>query len=156
MNNVNAAAVSLTSTWFIKPGCEEAADQALNQLAIDVCQNEPGTLTYLIHKPFLRDRRLQSLPPVDPLSILFYETYRSPDAFFEHLHGAVFTNFLRTYGELFVAANGNPFTFVDFLETSAGFVRAETKGLVNQAAHKSDVVNQHPTMIKEVFSGKII
>lgn len=70
--------ISLTSQWFIQPGQEMEARQALMQLALDVQASEPGTLTYLVHTPFGADARLQSLPPPDPLLVLFFETYASP------------------------------------------------------------------------------
>ncbi|WP_454738480.1 antibiotic biosynthesis monooxygenase [Cupriavidus necator] len=143
--------VSLTSRWFIRPGCEQAADAALRQLADDVLQHEPDTLAYLVHTPYGSDPRLQSLPPADPLSVLFFETYRDADAFLRHVNGPVFTGFVRQNGELFVAANGAPFTFVEFLETRAGFVRTATAA-ASLASLPADAVNQHPSVMFEIIA----
>lgn len=115
--------VSLTSQWFIQPGREAEAFAALERLALDVREGEPDTLTYLVHAPIAPDSGLQSLPPSDPSSVLFFEVYRSADAFQRHLHGPLFTAFVEEHGGLFVAANGKPFVFVEFLSRRAGFVR---------------------------------
>ncbi|RDU98009.1 VOC family protein [Trinickia dinghuensis] len=150
---MNASAVtptvSLTSTWFIKPGYEEAADAALRELAIAVEQEEPDTLTYLVNRPFRGDPRLQSLPPDDPLTVLFFETYRNADAFDKHVNGAVFTSFLKRCGQFFIQKNGQPFTFVEFLETRAGFVR--TTDVSTASAASNIVANHHPSVMFEVI-----
>jgi len=119
------APVSLISEWFLKPGCEAEGMAALSQLALDVRANEPDTLTYLVHTPFLDDARLQALPPVDPSSILFFETYRNADAFLAHVGGPVFKGFVAAHGDLFVASNGSPYTTVEFLSLHAGFIRGQ-------------------------------
>jgi uncharacterized protein len=149
-SDLNASPVSLTSTWFIRPGCEEAVDAALQQLAVDVEQHEPDTLTYLVHLPYQSDSRLQSLPPADPLSVLFFETYRNADAFFKHVNGPVFTGFVQQYGHLFVSSNGKPFTFVDYLETRAGFMR--TGATVGTTLTPGTAVNQHPSVMFEIIA----
>jgi hypothetical protein len=64
--------ISLSSEWFIKPGCEQAALAALSQLALKVQISEPGTLTYLVHTPSRTYPGLQSLPPVDPPVSTFF------------------------------------------------------------------------------------
>ncbi|WP_082874763.1 VOC family protein [Burkholderia sp. MSMB1589WGS] len=142
--------VSLTSRWFIRPGCEEAADAALRQLAHDVELNESDTLTYLVHAPYRGEGRLQSLPPAEPRSVLFFETYRSADAFLRHVDGPVFTAFVERHGELFVASNGKPFTFVDFLQTRAGFVRSAEA--VTDAMQEDDTINVHPSVMFEIMA----
>jgi uncharacterized protein len=149
MNSPAAPTVSLTSTWFIKPGCEEAADAALRELAAAVEREEPDTLTYLVNRPYRADPRLQSLPPVDPLSVLFFETYRNADAFEKHVNGAVFTSFVDRHGKLFIQSNGKPFTFVEFLETHAGFVR--TTDVSTAGAASRVAANHHPSVMFEVI-----
>jgi quinol monooxygenase YgiN len=116
--------VSLVSCWFIEPGREAEATAALTRLAGEVLETEPGTLTYLVHSAYQSDQPLQSLPPVDPRSIVFFETYRDADAFLAHVNGPVFTSFVSEHGALFVAANGKPYTTVQFLTTVAGHSRA--------------------------------
>lgn len=117
------APVSLISEWFLKPGSEAEGIAALRQLALDVEANESDTLTYLVHTPFQGDARLQALPPVDPSSVLFFETYRDADAFLAHVGGPVFKGFVAAHGDLFIASNGSPYTTVEFLTRQAGFIR---------------------------------
>jgi predicted enzyme related to lactoylglutathione lyase/quinol monooxygenase YgiN len=139
--------VSLTSQWFIKPGREAEAFAALEQVARDVHDHEPDTLIYLVHSP-LANRGLQSLPPSDPSSVLFFEVYRSAKAFQAHLAGPTFTSFVEKHGGLFVAANGKPFTFVEFLACRAGFIRS-TEVVIAPAA---GAVNDHPSVMFEIIA----
>lgn len=138
--------VSLTSTWFIRPGQEPAVIAAIEDLAPMVRDSEPGTLAYLVHTPFLRDSRLQALPPVAPNHLVFFEVYRDADAFLRHLRGPVFTRFVERHAGLFVAANGKPFTFVEFLECRAGFVRPGTFAPAEPAG------NHHPSVMFELIA----
>lgn len=115
---------SLISRWFLKRGSYEEAMPALARLASDVGANEPDTLTYLVHIHDRIDPRLQALPPADPLSILFFETYRNADAFLAHVDGEIFKAFVSKHGGLFVPGNdGKPYTTVEFLTRHAGFPR---------------------------------
>ncbi|HEX6376125.1 MAG TPA: VOC family protein [Allosphingosinicella sp.] len=141
--------VSLISRWFIKVGCREAALEALTQAAHDVRANEPDTLTYRIHTQYEGDPRLQSLPPVDPLSILFFEVYRDADAFLAHLNGPVFTGFVNDYGGLFVGAGGKPYTTVNFLTLYAGFTRS---GETAAAVPAAGTDNSHPAVMFEIIA----
>jgi len=140
--------VSLISEWFVAPGRMEEARAALSALALEVERGEPDTLTYLVHEPFKGDRRLQALPPARPDSILFFETYRSPDAFLAHVDGPIFTNFVAEHGDLFLAANGKPYTTVEFLARRAGFVRTSGAG---ETAEASDT-NSHPAVMFEIIA----
>jgi hypothetical protein len=139
--------VSLTSQWFIKPGCEAEAFAVLEQVARDVHDLEPDTLVYLVHAPHT-PRGLQSLPPSDPSSVLFFEVYRSAQAFHDHVNGPTFTAFVEKHGGLFVAANGKPFTFVEFLQRRAGFIRAtEIEGPPGARA-----INRYPSVMFELMA----
>ena len=86
--------LSLTLTWFIRPGHESAAMSALVALAAEVLESEPDTLAYLVHAPFHGDDRLQALPPGAPNRVVFFEIYRSADAFLRHVGGPAFTRFV--------------------------------------------------------------
>ena len=146
--------VSLTSSWFIRPGCERQAWPALQALAANVLANEPDTLMYLVHSPSGVDSSLQSLPPSEPGLVLFVEMYRSPDAFRAHVEGAVFTSFVRDYGHLFVPnADGEPYTTVTFLQRQAGFVREAALPITTASVvAKGKVDNQHPAVMFEVIA----
>ncbi|MGK3966609.1 putative quinol monooxygenase [Sorangium sp. So ce118] len=132
--------LSLTSTWFIRPGQEGAAVPAL---AAEVRESEPETLAYLVHAPHRGDDRLQALPPGAPDRVVLFEIYRSADAFLRHVQGPAFTRFLERHGDLFVAANGKPFTFVEFLARRAGFIRPEAFA----PAAVNEPENQHPSVM---------
>jgi predicted enzyme related to lactoylglutathione lyase/quinol monooxygenase YgiN len=123
MERIETAPVSLTSTWFIRPGCESAALDALGRLAAQVHEHEPGTLMYRVHTALPDSARLQSLPPLDRLTVVFMETYRDADSFRAHVDGPLFTGFVREHGALFVGTAGQPFTSVSFLALHCGFER---------------------------------
>ena len=140
----------LTSQWFIKSGCEQEALMAVAQLAQKVEAQEPGTLSYLVHVPSANSS-LQSLPPADPLGLLFFEIYRDTNAFMDHLHGPLFKRFLEDHGKCFLSANGSPFMTVQFLALHAGFVR-DSK--MSSRADPGVIVpaNQHPCVMFEVIA----
>ncbi len=138
--------VSLVSCWFVRPGSETAASAALSRLAADVQAGEPDTLTYLVSLQFAADARLQSLPPTDPNSVLFFETYRDTNAFLAHLNGPIFANFVARSGDLFVGTDGKPYTTVTFLQPHAGFVRDTAKRV------SAELVNSHPSVMFEVIA----
>jgi uncharacterized protein len=139
--------LSLTSTWYIAPGKESAALTALRTLAQGVYASEPDTLAYLVHTPFQSaDGSIQSLPPVNPLSVVFFEVYRNPEAFLRHLNGPVFTDFVARNGSFFVNSNGKPFNTVEFLTQIAGFLRNET------SAADEGAENRHPSVMFEIIA----
>lgn len=146
--------VSLTSRWFIRPGCERQAWPALQALAANVLANEPDTLMYLVNSPSWVDNSLQSLPPSEPGLVLFVEMYRNPDAFRAHVEGTVFTTFVHDCGDLFVPnADGKPYTTVTFLQRQAGFIREACPPMVAASAvAKSAANNQHPAVMFEVIA----
>lgn len=144
--------VSLVSRWFVKPGCGKAALEAVSRAADEVQAREPGTLTYRVHVQYKGD--LQPLPPVDPLSILFFEVYRDAQAFRDHLGGPVFTGFVRDHGDLFVQAGGKPYTTVDFLTLHAGFTRQEDAAVLGNGPGAADAAdsNRHPAVMFEIIA----
>lgn len=64
---------SVVATIKVKEDKIEEAKSFLKDLAADVLENEPGTLTYVIHQQ--KD---------DPLAFVVYETYESDEAFAIH------------------------------------------------------------------------
>jgi predicted enzyme related to lactoylglutathione lyase/quinol monooxygenase YgiN len=145
--------VSLISRWFVKPGCADAALAALTEAAEQVWASEPGTLTYRVHVE-RAGNDLQSLPPVDPLSILFFEVYRDAQAFKDHLDGPVFTGFVRDHGDLFLPIGGKPYTTVDFLSLHAGFTRSEDAAAKSAATGPAETAeaNSHPAVMFEIIA----
>ena len=139
--------VSLISRWFVKPGCGKEALAALREAAAAVQAREPNTLTYRVHVQHVGD--LQSLPPADPLSILFFEVYRDAQAFRDHLAGPTFTAFVRDHGDLFLQSGGKPYTTVDFLTLHAGFTRHQDAAVAG-AAEAAE--NRHPAVMFEIIA----
>jgi predicted enzyme related to lactoylglutathione lyase/quinol monooxygenase YgiN len=135
--------LSLTSTWYIATGNEDKAMKALNALVRDVKAGEPDTLIYLMHTPYNGDTRVSSLAAPYPGTIVFFEMYRTVEAYQRHLNGPIFTSFLANSGNLFAAQNGAPFTVALFLARQAGFVRAEMG---------PSGVNQHPSVMFEIIA----
>lgn len=117
--------VSLISRWFLRAGCEEEAVTALGNAAREICDHEPGTLTYLVHQTRPDEDTLISLPAVAGNEITFFERYANREAFLAHLGGPIFTTFLKENGHLFEQSDGSPFTTVSFLDRIAGFTRSE-------------------------------
>ncbi len=122
--------VSLTSQWFIRPGCEGQVQEAVKKLAADIASQEQGTLTYLVHVTWTDTSVLQSLPPSIAPSLLFFETYRDADAFKAHVQGPLFGQFVKEYGHCFIpsepipndaGSSAGPYTTVQFLSQVAGF-----------------------------------
>jgi predicted enzyme related to lactoylglutathione lyase/quinol monooxygenase YgiN len=140
------APLSLTSGWYIAPGKGSEALAALRNLAAAVYANEPDTLMYLVHTPFADEGSIVSRPPVTANSVVFFETYRTPQAFLAHVNGPVFQEFVAKNGSLFVNSNGGPFTTVQFLTRIAGFIRSESAGQEQIAA------NSHPSVMFEVIA----
>jgi hypothetical protein len=100
----------------------------VTKLAAEVAAQEPGTLTYLMHTPRPDEGDLITTPPADPLSLLFFETYRDADAFDAHVNGPLFTEFVKNHGDLFIQAKGGgPNTTVMFLTQQAGFALGVTR-----------------------------
>ena len=143
--------VSLTSQWFIRPGNEESIIAAIrDELVPAIEATEPGTLTYLVHRPFTSDAALQSLPPTDPHTLVFFEEYESPAGFRAHVTGRNFTDFVSRHGDAFVQVDGRPYTTVTFLNREAGFVRAAAP--LDSAQVRTRGVNRHPAVMFEVLS----
>lgn len=138
--------VSLTSQWFLRPGAEDAVVAAIrDELVPAIEAGEPGTLTYLVHRPRMSSPLLQSLPPTDPQTLLFVEEYESADAFHRHVTGPNFTGFVSRHGDAFVQVDDRPYTTITFLTREAGFVRGP--GWIASAA-----ANRHPAVMFEVLS----
>lgn len=112
-----------TGRWFIKKNRPRVL-RALKELARKVQSSEPGTLAYRIHTP-----GQDSLPPASPNEVVFIEVYKNKKAFLAHLQGKDFTDFVRRYGNLFVAdVKGGPFMTFEQLEPFAGFSRERRSG----------------------------
>lgn len=134
--------VSLIARWYVREGQQAAAVAAVRALAEEVRAAEPDTLMYLVHVP---DMAESSLPPPTDTEVFFVEAYASMDAFYAHLNGPAFTNFVKRYGRLFQYATGTtaegaaasiPFVQNQWLDRQAGFVRPQAAGAAPVARAK--------------------
>ncbi|MET3131338.1 putative enzyme related to lactoylglutathione lyase/quinol monooxygenase YgiN [Oxalobacteraceae bacterium GrIS 1.11] len=139
-------ALHLTSEWFIVPGNEAAVAEAVPALVAQIRATEPDTLVYMVHRPCATSANLQSLPPANPSTILFYEVYRNQAAFEAHVNGQAYSDFVANYGDLFIQNNGKPYSFVEFLYMEDGFIRDEP------ASQQPTSINRHPAIMFEVLA----
>src|SRR6267154_915971 len=95
----------LISKWTILPGKETVAIAALKILALKVRDGEPDTHVYLVHVP---DFTQPNLPTPAQGEVIFFEIYKDEAAFQAHLHGKVFTTFVKDHGDLFLSSNHAP------------------------------------------------
>lgn len=113
----------LIAKWTILPGNEIKATQVLKKLAQDVNENEPGTLLYMVHVPNFNEK---SLPTPPDGEVVFWEIYENKDAFFKHVEGPIFQDFVKTNGELFLKDSNKPshvFMLTEVLNQIEGFSR---------------------------------
>lgn len=114
---------ALTGKWYINPEKVEEAIKALKKLALDVQNNEPGTLLYKIFIPNIGE---SSLPPVVSTAVTFIEIYVDVQAFEKHINGEIFKCFVAEKGALFVKDfNGNIYMTGEKLSKVGGFIRKE-------------------------------
>lgn len=153
MKSLPGNALHLTSEWFIVPGKEQEVHHAIPHLVAQVRATEPDTLAYMVHHPRADSASLQSLPPADRNSLLFFEIYRNEAAFEQHLQGKAFNDFVSQHGDLFIQSNGKPFTFVEFLHMEGGFIR-DGATLHADASHAAvpAPANRHPAIMFEVLA----
>jgi len=111
----------LIAKWTILPGKETEAVAALKKLAVQVKEEEPDTLIYLVNTP---DFAQTNLPIPYAGTVTFFEGYKNKDAFLAHLNGPAFTGFVKAHGDLFLQSNGQAFVIVETLKHQAGFIRS--------------------------------
>lgn len=128
-NQKMSKAVSLYSTWWVKPGKEKSLVRPLQKLAKDVLANEKGTLMYTVHSPrydFPKKTRgkdqIISEPMMRPGTLVFVEKYANWDAFKKHLYGKYFKEFVAKHKNKFVLTDEKkPFVQVVFMDEIVGF-----------------------------------
>lgn len=99
---------------------KERSVAVLKQLAKQVQEREPDTWMYLCHTP---DFTQPSLPTPSENDIIFFEIYKNESAFYAHVKGKTFTEFVKKHGHLFLQSNGKPFVVLEILTRLGGFVR---------------------------------
>ncbi|MFT4924293.1 MAG: quinol monooxygenase YgiN [Phenylobacterium sp.] len=117
MNNVNYKDQLMYVKWWLKPDIDRERRlqvlAAIKQFTAQIERDEPGTLTYLVYLP---DMRQANQPPVSGEEILYVESYANKLAFESHLK-----NFNKhigdPYKDCFLAApNNSELSFIQVLE----------------------------------------
>jgi quinol monooxygenase YgiN len=128
--------IALVSRWKLRDGCPPELAAGLDALVAAVRKDEPGTLFYSVSLPaphppigpppeYEVDDDPSLIKPVDPMEIVFMETYRDAHAFSEHLRGAV-VQFMTKYRDFFATPwQGHPRPEVTYLTPREIFARAE-------------------------------
>lgn len=112
--------LSIVAKWWIVPGREVEAVDALTKLASAVEQHEPFTSMYLIHTAIEEGSR----PPPPPNEVVFVSGWPDRAAFQRHLDGPVFKQWIAKYLDLFLTDDsGGLFVSGEFIDRRAGFIR---------------------------------
>jgi quinol monooxygenase YgiN len=102
--------ISLIFRVKAKPGKEEEAVAKMTAMAESVKANEPGALTYSVH-------RLQE----DPSVIVLWEAYKDDDAFKTHQGTAHMNDMRGAFAELFDTSTVK----LERLDRAGGFIRGD-------------------------------
>lgn len=79
--------VAVIATLKVKAGSEAAFEAASQEMIAHVKKNEPGTLTYVLHRA-----------AGDPTEFLFYEAYTDQAALMTHSSSEVLQKYFGTIG----------------------------------------------------------
>ena len=110
----------IISKWTILDHFRDEVIAALKALVIKVQQAEPDTWAYTVHTP---DFNQPSLPTPAAGEVIFFEIYKDEAAFLSHVSGPVFTDFVATFGDMFLSSHGRPYTTLEIMIQEAGFFR---------------------------------
>jgi len=114
--------------WVMKPGCREQVKEALKPYVYNVRTQEPETLMYTVSVADVTEQSL-ALPPSQVDALVYNSSWTNKQAFFDHGSGAVYQDFLKEHGHLFVQAGPgsttHPYMTTSVLKRFAGFFRKE-------------------------------
>ncbi len=99
---------TILARFKAQPGKEAEAEKAIGEMVAAVEANEPGALTYIMHRS-----------QKDPGEITVFEVYADDEALGTHNQTAHMAQFRSHFGPLFDAATVK----IERLERIAGFVR---------------------------------
>lgn len=114
--------------WVMKPGNREKVREALKPYVYNVLTQEPETLMYTVS---VVDESAQPIarPPSQVDVLVYNSSWTNQQAFFDHGSGAVYQDFLKEHGDLFVQAGPgsttHPYMTTSVLKRFAGFFRKE-------------------------------
>ena len=99
---------TILAQFKIQPGKEDEAEKAISEMVAAVEANEPGALTYIMHRS-----------QKDPGEITVFEVYADAEAFNAHGQTSHMATLRSGFGPLFDPASVK----IERLERIAGFVR---------------------------------
>jgi quinol monooxygenase YgiN len=114
--------------WTMKPGNRKKVAAALVDYVKAVKEKEPGTYMYTVS---LADESPESaaIPPMQLDQVTYNSAWKDHDAFVAHTKEAVYQDFLKAHGDLFVQAvpgsTMHPYMSTSVLKRFAGFLRPE-------------------------------
>ena len=114
--------------WVMKPGCREKVKEALKPYVYNVRTQEPETLMYTVSVADASEQSL-ALPPSQVDALVYNSSWTNKQGFLDHGSGAVYQDFLKEHGQLFVQAGPgsitHPYMTTSVLKRFAGFFRKE-------------------------------
>ena len=127
--------IILVSKWPLRNGLPSELVDSIKKTVDKVQQTEPGTLLYSIHNdgynPFAQDTAIDknnSAGKTRQTDITFFEAYKNDQAFQDHIHGEVFTKFVKENLHYFCEdpkTPGSPKMQTQFLDRIAAFIRPQ-------------------------------
>ncbi len=127
--------LALVSRWKLKNGCPPELADGVQALIAAVREKEKGTLVYTVslpapHPPIGPPPDYEYVEgiesqPVPATELVFFEVYRDPQAFSEHLRGPI-AEFMRDHRHHFATPwQGHPRPEVTYLDPQGVVVREE-------------------------------
>ena len=114
--------------WVMKPGCREKVKEALKPYVYNVRTQEPETLMYTVSVADTSEQSL-ALPPSQVDALVYNSSWTNKQGFLDHGSGAIYQDFLKEHGHLFVQAGPgsttHPYMTTSVLNRFAGFFRKE-------------------------------
>jgi quinol monooxygenase YgiN len=114
--------------WVMKPGCREKVKEALKPYVYNVRTQETETLMYTVSVADTSEQSL-ALPPSQVDALVYNSSWTNKQGFLDHGSGAIYQDFLKEHGHLFLQAGPgsatHPYMTTSVLKRFAGFFRKE-------------------------------
>jgi len=127
------AAFQVEARWVIKPGKAQQVREALVDYVRAVREQEPETLMYTASIPDTSPES-PNTPPLVHDRLIYNSSWKDFQAFLDHGKGAVYQDFLKQHGHLFVQAldaptSNHPYMTTSVMKRFAGFFRPAAFGV---------------------------
>ena len=114
--------------WVMNPGCREKVKEALKPYVYNVRTQELETLMYTVSVADVSEQSM-ALPPSQVDALVYNSSWTNKQAFLDQGSGAIYQDFLKEHGHLFVQAGPgsttHPYMTTSVLKRFAGFFRKE-------------------------------